>query len=163
MKRLSNLFLGIIFCLFFVSCEKKEEAYVKINNPFIEVESIKEVSKIAGFDINVPEDMFSDKYEMEIRVMPDKLIEIIYKGMEEWITIRKGIYEGENDISGDYNEYPDIKREKYKNSEVVFKGMDDKINVALWADKNYVYSVDINTGGVGKDYNTIKELISKIN
>ena len=163
MRKVISLFLGIVFCFLFVGCTQKEKAYVMLNNTFVEAEGIKEVGKIAGFDINISEQLFDDSYEMESRAIPNKLIEIVYKGLDKWVIIRKSIYEGDDDVSGDYNEYPEIKEKNYKNGKVVYKGMEDKINLVTWKDGKYAYSINMNPGGIGFSYEEVKKIFSNIN
>ncbi|MBP3873961.1 MAG: hypothetical protein J6E32_09590 [Lachnospiraceae bacterium] len=81
-------------------------AAVSMANPFTEYKTITGVQKAAGFDISLP-DAFEPYENLIYRAIQTQLIEVIYldDNKEEGYRIRKG-RNMEDDISGDYNEYP---------------------------------------------------------
>lgn len=162
MKSIFSLIFGLVFCLMVVSCAKEREISVEIGNPFIEVETLEEAEEIAGFKITLPENYFDESYEKTIRAIEDKFIEIDYRGLDEWIIIRKSLYDGEEDISGDYNEYPEERTELYGDVKALIRGNEGKINVVSWKDGDYVYSININPGGIGIDEQVFYEMVWEI-
>lgn len=93
------------------------------------------------FQLDLPDNFFDKSYERKIKAIENKFIEVDYRGLEEWIIIRKSLYYGEEDISGDYNEYPEERTELYGDIKVLLRGNEGKINVISWRDGDYVYSM----------------------
>ena len=110
------------------------------------------------FQLDLPDNFFDKSYERKIKAIENKFIEVDYRGLEEWIIIRKSLYYGEEDISGDYNEYPEERTELYGDIKVLLRGNEGKINVISWRDGDYVYSVNINPGGIGIDEEVLYEM-----
>lgn len=162
MKKFLTIILMMLLCIFVSSCESKEEPEVGIGNPFTEVKTIEEAEKLAGFSINLPKETFVDNPDIQIRVIKDELIEVSYHGSEKWIVIRKGLDKGEEDISGDYNEYPEQITNFVNGRDFIFRGQDGKINVVTWKEGDYMYSVNINPGGIGIDYDVVIQILSQI-
>lgn len=158
MKKISVLIFSLLCCLIIVSCVKKQETSIEIINPFVEVNTLKEAEEIAGFQLTLPDNFFDESYERKIRAIGNKFIEVDYRGLDEWIIIRKSLYDGEEDISGDYNEYPEERTEVYGDIKVLLRGNEGKINVISWRDGDYVYSVNINPGGIGIDEEILYEI-----
>lgn len=177
MKKIASLFFCIFSLVFLVSCGRdtnEKKAYVTLK--IVEVESLEDAMKVAGFNIGIPSYMFNDSYEVMYRAEPEKLIEIRYRGMDEQVIIRKAKGYGMEDISGDYNEYPEVETKEVNKSEIipkskgkdekikiVSKGIDDKINVVYWNIGDYSYSISINPGGIGYSKDKVKEMFLNIN
>lgn len=139
---------------------KSEEAIVydsgqNIANPFTKVNSLAEAIKMAGFDMSIP-DAPTEYPDTLIQVSDDNMdghmnghmIEVIYSddakktdaGTDEGYRIRKAA--GNEDISGDYTEYPVSKTETIDGRQVTMKGQDDNISVATWTSDGYSYAID---------------------
>lgn len=161
MKKFLTIMLMLLVCISVSSCESKQELKVSIGNPFTEVKTIEEAEKLAGFSIDLPKENFVGDSDRQVRVIKDELIEVSYHGLEKWLVIRKALNTGEEDISGDYNEYPDQITNVINGKEFVFKGQDGKINIVNWKDGDYVYSVNINPGGIGVDYDVVAQMLSQ--
>lgn len=159
MKKISVLIFSLLCCLIIVSCGKKQETSIEMRNPFVEVNTLKEAEEIAGFQLTLPGNFFDEGYERRIMAIENKFIEVDYRGLDEWIIIRKSLYDGEEDISGDYNEYPEERTELYGDIKVLLRGNEGKINVVSWKDGDYVYSVNINPGGIGIDKEIFYEMV----
>lgn len=159
MKKIYVLIFSLLCCLVIVSCDKKQETRIEIIDPFIEVNTLKEAEEISGFQLNLPDNFFDESYERKVRAIENKFIEVDYRSLEEWIIIRKSLYDGEGDISGDYNEYPEHRTEIYGDIKVLLRGNEGKINVISWIDGDYVYSVNINPGGIGIDEDIFYEIL----
>ena len=77
----------------------------QVTNPFVTYQSLEEAEEAAGFALPAPES-FEGAGRREIAVIDGRIIDVTYLDGEDnrILTIRKGT--GEEDISGDYNEYP---------------------------------------------------------
>ena len=154
-KILKNTFIVSILSITIIACEKKEEVKpetfkttnvtqeqnVDLPNPFVEVKTLEEASKIAGFALSVPETYENYKKQV-IQVIEKDMIEVIYLDEEsdfEGLRIRKA--NGTDDISGDYNEYKNVETIKVRDYEVTEKGDGENIFVAIWTDGTYSYAI----------------------
>ncbi len=152
MKKRIYLILCISFILLISGCGKKTE----VSNPFVEVSNIKEVESLVGFTITVP-DKVLDYKDKRISVIENEMIDITYTKKKSKLTIRKGI--GTVDISGDYNNYSDIKENTIDGVTVTTRGNDNLIFNATWNNDNYTYAIVSNTGiDSGDIVNLVKEI-----
>ena len=143
MKKLFVMILAAMMIFSAVACgktaDKKEEATgTQIPNPFVNYDSIEEAAKAAGFDITVPDKV--DGYDgKEIQVMNGEMIQIIFVNGEARLFVRKAA--GNDDISGDYNNYAETKTVDIGGSTVTMKGDDGAVQLAIWTNNGYTYAV----------------------
>ena len=171
---MKKILLISVLCLAIIACGKKEEAKqettettnvtqkesTQIPNPFVEVKTLEEASKIAGFTLEVPE-TYEDYKKQVIQAIENDMIEVIYydeNSEHEGLRIRKA--KGTDDISGDYNEYKDVETVKVGDFEIIEKGSEGNISVATWNDGTYSYAIDVAEASLTKD--TIANLVSNI-
>ena len=69
----------------------------------------------------------------------DGMIEVIFQNDDE-IRFRKGL--GDEDISGNYNDFSEKSDVNVDGSTVQMKGSDGKVNLATWSADGYSYSID---------------------
>lgn len=144
MKKMISLVLGILMLLSLAACGNSSNESEQIPDPFAEYTSMEEAAQAAGFDLSVP-DSIDGLEKTAIRVDEEgKLFEVIYGGEDEKIVIRKA--EGNEDVSGDYTEYGQINTVSVANSEITMKGNNDKVNVAIWTNGDYSYSITSSAG-----------------
>ena len=151
---------------------------VEILNPFTEYETLVEAIKACGFDFSVPNTV-SGYENKQFAVIDNKLIQVIYFNKYElskldeeelnnvnWETvnfnpnsllIRKAV--GNDDISGDYNEYEEINTISVSDLEVTTKGNDGTVNVAIWTNNGYTFAITTNNSMSGEQ---ISKLIKSI-
>ena len=171
---MKKILLISVLCLAIIACGKKEEAKqettettnvtqkesTQIPNPFVEVKTLEEASKIAGFTLEVPE-TYEDYKKQVIQAIENDMIEVIYydeNSEHEGLRIRKA--KGTDDISGDYNEYKDVETVKVGDFEIIEKGSEGNISVATWNNGTYSYAIDVAEASLTKD--TIANLVSNI-
>lgn len=146
-------------------------------NPFTDCATLEEAVKIAGFDFSSPDTVegYSQKHIMAVK---NELIQIIYTNEDEYsemseelnnvngeemgferddLLIRKAA--GNEDISGDYNEYAEINMVAVGGLQVTMKGDNGKINVAIWTDSEYTFAI-VTSNAISSDKMT--ELIANI-
>lgn len=153
---MKKILLMPLLCIAIISCAKNEEAKpktveisnvaqkqnIEVPNPFIEVKTLDDASKIAGFSLEVPSAYESYKKQI-IQTIENDMIEVIYCDEElgfEGLRIRKA--KGTYDICGDYNEYPNIETVKVRGYEVIEKGDGKNIFIATWTDGKYSYAIN---------------------
>lgn len=133
---------------------------VQIPNPFITCDTLAQAVELAGFDFSAPDTVDGYSYK-EISAIEKELAQVTYFNSDEldgltdeqlnevdWekvdfsghdLVIRKAA--GTEDISGDYNEYPEIYNVTVNEREVTMKGTDGKVNVAVWNTDGYSYAI----------------------
>ncbi|RRD27478.1 DUF4367 domain-containing protein [Fusobacterium canifelinum] len=163
-----------VLCLAIIACGKKEEAKqemaettnvtqeqsVEVPNPFVEVKTLDEAYKIAGFNLSVPA-TYEDYKKQVIQAIENDMIEVIYLDEEsdfEGFRIRKA--KGTDDISGDYNEYKNVEIVKIGDYEVTEKSDGGNIFIATWTDGTYSYAIDTDRAELSKE--DVANLISNI-
>ncbi len=151
--------------------EEKEEimdagtAYesAQIANPWIDAETLEEAEDLAGLKMSVPE-AYRPYTETVYRAIKDGMLEVIFldKAEKEGYRIRKAA--GEDDISGDYNEYAKEKKIKLKDgTEVTLRGeKEDSWSAAVWmaedAENGTVYSYAVCSADKLFTTNEIREI-----
>lgn len=133
---------------------------VQIPNPFVDCTTLEDAQELAGFNMTVPGKMPEGYSESAIRVIKNKMIEVIYTNGDQEICIRKGT--GSEDISGDYSEYGETNTVSVDDVQVTMKGNDGKVNVATWVDGEYTFAITVNPGGTGMDSAIISEMVNSI-
>ena len=122
------------------------EETVQIPNPWQACDSLEEAGKLAGFSFTAPEtlDGFDEKY---ISAIENDVAQVIFSNgdnSEAEVTFRKGV--GDEDVSGDYNEYKTVETQQIDGKTVTVKSNDGVIYTALWSDGGYSYSIFARTG-----------------
>ena len=121
----------------------QEEQMIGMPNPFADVNSLEEASKIAGFDMSAPNSV--DGYNgMAIQAIEKDLIQVIYGDQGHNVYFRKAV--GIEDVSGDYNQYKDVSTKSLYGKELTVKSEDEKTYVITWTDGQYSYSIQSNDG-----------------
>ena len=171
MKKIIVFVLCTIMALSTVACSSKviekekdpsvsKENSVQIPNPFVDCETLEMAKQLAGFNISLPEKMPKDFTQNEIRAIENNMIEVNYKNGDDEIYIRKA--KGNEDISGDYNEYNEKNTITIGNLNVTTKGNDNMIQVVIWNDGDYTYAIGTNNDGKGIDKNIVNDMIKNI-
>jgi hypothetical protein len=131
--------------------QKNDVESVAVESPYQEVNSLQEASKIAGFDMKVP-DSIGEYSNQLISVIDSNIIEVRYLSSDEQSTgiiIRKS--GGDEDISGDYNTYSTNIAKHIDGKNVNLRGDGEKIFVATWTEDGFSYAVTANDYMVNKE------------
>ncbi len=122
----------------------KDDDSVQIPNPFTEYKTIEEAKKALNFDAPVPSSVL-DGYEIAyVSTLGNDFLQIVYEKGENEITYRVAV--SNEDISGDYNVYKDVKTVKIAGNDVTVKqnvsdaSFSDSQN-ATWKNGNLSFSV----------------------
>lgn len=159
MKKIITFVLCTVMLLSLVACGNK--APEKTNNneipggnstqipdPFVDCKTIDKAEQLADFKIFLPENMPEGYTESAIRVIKGEMIEVIYLNSDNEICIRKA--KGDENISGDYNEYAEANTITVGDLQITTKGADGKVNVATWIKGDYTFAISASEG-VGSD------------
>lgn len=111
----------------------------QIPDPFRDCSTLAEAEQAAGFSFQLPDRLPGWVSATAIRAIPSSLIEVSYHGTDESLVLRKG--PGSEDISGDYNTYPQVSTVEIGGRQVTVKGEGDTISTATWTDGGYSYAI----------------------
>lgn len=100
-------------------------------SPFIPYDNMTEAAKMAGFDMTVP------KTPDSIEAWDGYMIQALYGEDGADMLIRKAT--GNEDISGDYNEYKQVENV----DGVTLKGENGLFSLAVWTSGDYSYSISV--------------------
>ena len=109
-----------------------ENAVVLPPSPWHEHKTLDELKKAVNFPVSFPESIEG----MPITFLQEMGNNAEVRYNDGKITLRKGT--GTDDISGDYNEYPEVKT---LDGSITAKGEDDLIKLAVWTDGEYSYAI----------------------
>lgn len=114
----------------------------QIPNPLTDHESLAELAKAVGFDIKAP--AVPAGYTMDAYIdISGELAEVFYENGSDTLLYR--VSKGEGDNSGDYNTYSTTKTVNVNGVSVEMRG-NDKVNVAVWSNGGFAYSVSSEQG-----------------
>ena len=122
---------------------KQEEQQTGVANPFVDCESAYEAAQLAGFDVTFPESV-PGYSERKYQAVEGQMVQCIYSAGDSKVLIRKGL--GYDDISGDYNEYPNVNTAEVRGIEVIEKGDDKGVHVATWTLDGFTFAIDADEG-----------------
>lgn len=135
--------------------DNNEEEIVGMPNPFVEYKTVDEAQKVLPFSAVVPSNVKG--YELEnVSVMSNEMLQLIYKNGDKELKYR--MEKGSDDISGDYNEYKDIKTVKVGDVEVKVRKSEETMST-IWTNGDLTFSLYSNGNLTEKD---ITDIISSI-
>lgn len=108
-----------------------------------EARSASELSEMVGFPVSDIKAFASTADTITWLAYGPNLAEIDYESDNQTICYRKS--EGNEDNSGDYNEYTLTDKIQIGSSIINIKGNDEKYNLAVWNDGTYSYSINLST------------------
>ncbi|MGI5964011.1 MAG: hypothetical protein ACOX7N_09965 [Lawsonibacter sp.] len=109
-----------------------------------QVNSAEELSELVGFGVADLPCVPFQAAEITYTSYWNELAEIVYQGEEQTATFRKSL--GNQDNSGDYNSYAEIRQVDIENMTVTLKGDEEKYVLAVWSDGEYTYSLKMSSG-----------------
>lgn len=147
MKRMTALLLAVVCLLVLGACGKKEEPKAGMANPWKDAASMEEAAAEVGFSMTAPDSVTG--YEAKkIRVCTpegSRIIEVTFSNVnDETVCIRKG--EGNEDISGDYNQYDAGGTMDVNGITVNMRANGESIRVATWQTGGFSYSITLSAG-----------------
>ena len=117
-----------------------QQGSVQIANPLVDYATLADAAKAAGFELTAPETVEGYSGDKTIQVVDGSMIQIIYSdNSENRLFVRKQA--GDADISGDYNDYAEIKAVTVNGCDVTLRGSDGKVSTAIWTSGGYSYAV----------------------
>lgn len=166
MKKLLVIVLSAAIALSIAACgtggnptpqDSDSQSDVQVPNLFTDCDTLADAAREAGFELTVP-DAVNGAADRLIRVADSKMIEVIYQTSgNEAARIRKAL--GDEDISGDFNEYAQTDTTTVGEAEVTMRGSDDMVYLATWTAGGYTYAASVADGISSSD---MEALVSEI-
>ena len=163
MKQLWMTALLLLLALSVTACggtpeadDPEEPAQTQLANPFVTYDTMEDAAQAVGFNLGLPDGVdWAD--EAGYQVMADSMLQATYLSEDRTLTLRKAA--GENDISGDYNSYPEVSEETIGDRTVTCKGKNGLVYTAIWQEDGYSFSL---TDDHGLDGATLTVYLSRI-
>lgn len=117
-------------------------------NPFVSCATLEEAERLAGFSLDLPDQLTCGAGQTEIRAVKNALIEVTYREQGQELKIRKAAdrEDDRGDLSGDYRVYDAEETIPVNGCEVTVRQTDGKAAVALWSRDGYTYAVNAAPG-----------------
>lgn len=131
LKKIISITLCAALALSAAACSNNNSEAVQIPNPFVDCDTMDAAKELAGFDLTLP------KAADELEAVENEMIQAFYGENGSEMLIRKAL--GDQDISGDYNEYPQIETV----DGITLKGENDQFTLAVWTNGGYTYSISV--------------------
>ena len=122
-----------------MNTEPNEQDSVTVANGIVEVADAQALSEAVGFPVSELTDLPFPVTETTYTSYWGELAQISYVGEEQTVTLR--VQPGNEDISGDYNNYAEISTVTINGCDVTFKGNDGTVSTAIWTNGGYSYAV----------------------
>lgn len=120
---------------------------VSLPDPFIPYSTLPDLKAAAPFAVKSPQLLPTNCRERYMAMLNNKnLIQIFYSNDDQTIVYRMAVLEEGRDISGDYTNYDKEDTLAVGDKEILVKGKDDTIHVALWNDDHFSYSLSFSKG-----------------
>lgn len=158
MKKLIALVLTALMLTSLAACGQKTTdngntsenmGTVQISNPWVDCATLDEAAKLAGFDIAVP-GKFDGYPNKVIQAIEESMIQVMYFDGDpsaedsSMVMVRKGT--GDEDISGDYNEYPEKETVSIHGVDVQLRGENGLVYSAIWTWNGYSFAINADKG-----------------
>lgn len=102
--------------------------------------SVSELSSVLGFEVSEPNYLPFDFTQKAYNAYWKEVAEITYTNENNIVTFRMA--QGSKDISGDYNEYNEVKDFQMDFGTITLKGNDGAYNLAIWSHNDMSYSIE---------------------
>ena len=157
MKKTVALLLAALLTVSFAACSQKtsdsktpnDTENVQIPNPWVDCATLDEAARIAGFDISIP-GKFDGYPNKVIQAIEKSTIQVLYYDGDpaaensSMVMVRKGT--GNEDISGDYNTYPEKETIQMHGADIQLRGDNGLVYSAIWTLDGYSFAINADKG-----------------
>lgn len=138
-----------------ISSPTPEESETTIANGMVEVASKEELSEAVGFPIKSAQSLPFFPQSIYYTSYWGEMAQIDYANGGSMACFRQSL--GEEDNSGDWNEYPAKESFTVNGCAVTLKGEADSYTLAIWQDGTYSYSLSLSAGQPASVWESIVE------
>ena len=141
---LAVLLVGAMALPKFISSPVPEESETMIANGMVEVTSKEELSEAVGFPVKSAQSLPFFPQSIYYTSYWGEMAQIDYANGGSMACFRQSL--GEEDNSGDWNEYPAKESFTVNGCAVTLKGERDSYTLGIWSDGTYSYSLSLSAG-----------------
>ena len=152
---LAILLVGAVALPKLISSPAPEESETTIVNGMVEVASKEELSEAVGFPVKSAQSLPFFPQSIYYTSYWGEMAQIDYENGGSTACFRQSL--GEEDNSGDWNEYPAQKSLTVNGCVVTLKGEADSYTLAVWQDDIYSYSLSLSAGQPASVWESIVE------
>ena len=138
-----------------ISSPTPEESETTIANGMVEVASKEELSEAVGFPVKSAQSLPFFPQSIYYTSYWGEMAQIDYANGGSMACFRQSL--GEEDNSGDWNEYPAQESLTVNGCAVTLKGEADSYTLAIWQDGTYSYSLSLSAGQPASVWESIVE------
>lgn len=138
-----------------ISSPAPEESETTIANGMVEVASKEELSEAVGFPVKSAQSLPFFPQSIYYTSYWGEMAQIDYANGGSMACFRQSL--GEEDNSGDWNEYPAKESFTVNGCAVTLKGEADSYTLAIWQDGTYSYSLSLSAGQPASVWESIVE------
>ena len=138
-----------------ISSPAPEESETTIANGMVEVASKEELSEAVGFPVKSAQSLPFFPQSIYYTSYWGEMAQIDYANGGSMACFRQSL--GEEDNSGDWNEYPAQESLTVNGCAVTLKGEADSYTLAIWQDGTYSYSLSLSAGQPASVWESIVE------
>lgn len=167
------LLLAMVFVVMYMvfGKGKNDDACIVVSqSPFgqsqkqvwIDLENKLQAKGVAGFDLEVPEELEQTYTNVSYRAFSYQISEVTFHddNGEDVIRIDKAKFCGKDILTTDDNSYTNIQKVTIDGKDVKERGNGDKYSAISWVDGEYSYGITAYNGGI--DEAAIEKYISEI-
>ena len=141
---LAILLVGAMALPKFISSPVPEESETMVANGMVEVTSKEELSEAVGFPVKSAQSLPFFPQSIYYTSYWGEMAQIDYENGGSTACFRQSL--GEEDNSGDWNEYPVKESFTVNGCAVTLKGERDSYTLGIWSDGTYSYSLSLSAG-----------------
>ena len=149
------LLMGAIGRPKFLSSPVPEESETMVANGMVEVTSKEELSEAVGFPVKSAQSLPFFPQSIYYTSYWGDMAQIDYANGGSTACFRQSL--GEEDNSGDWNEYPAQESLTVNGCAVTLKGERDSYTLGIWSDGTYSYSLSLSAGQPASVWESIVE------
>ena len=152
---LAVLLMGAMALPKFISSPVPEESETMVANGMVEVTSKEELSEAVGFPVKSAQSLPFFPQSIYYTSYWGDMAQIDYANGGSTACFRQSL--GEEDNSGDWNEYPAQESLTVNGCAVTLKGEWDSYTLGIWSDGTYSYSLSLSAGQPASVWESIVE------
>ena len=152
---LAVLLMGAMALPKFISSPVPEESETMVANGMVEVTSKEELSEAVGFPVKSAQSLPFFPQSIYYTSYWGEMAQIDYENGGSTACFRQSL--GEEDNSGDWNEYPAQESLTVNGCAVTLKGERDSYTLGIWSDGTYSYSLSLSAGQPASVWESIVE------
>lgn len=152
---LAVLLMGAMALPKFISSPVPEESETMVANGMVEVTSKEELSEAVGFPVKSAQSLPFFPQSIYYTSYWGDMAQIDYANGGSMACFRQSL--GEEDNSGDWNEYPAQESLTVNGCAVTLKGERDSYTLGIWSDGTYSYSLSLSAGQPASVWESIVE------